>query len=186
MATKNYILQNVLDASTERVSYIFDHFEKIYISFSGGKDSTVMMHIVMKEAIRRGRIVGVLIIDLEAQYKYTIEHLEEMVEKYRANIDLHWFCGELLLRNAVSDFEPKWTCWDSNKQDLWVRKKPKYSSDLSQYDFYFPKMEFEEFMVLFGKWYSNGKNTAAFIGIRADESLHRYRAITATKKKSYL
>lgn len=182
MATKNYILQNVLDASTERVSYIFDHFEKIYISFSGGKDSTVMMHIVMKEAIRRGRIVGVLIIDLEAQYKYTIEHLEEMVEKYRANIDLHWFCGELLLRNAVSDFEPKWTCWDSNKQDLWVRKKPKYSSDLSQYDFYFPKMEFEEFMVLFGKWYSNGKNTAAFIGIRADESLHRYRAITATKK----
>ena len=42
--------------------------------------------------------------------------------------------------------------------------------------------EFEEFMVLFGKWYSQDKLTAGFIGIRADESLHRYRAITATKK----
>jgi predicted phosphoadenosine phosphosulfate sulfurtransferase len=43
-------------------------------------------------------------------------------------------------------------------------------------------MEFEEFMVLFGKWYAKDKLTAGFIGIRADESLHRYRAITAQKE----
>jgi predicted phosphoadenosine phosphosulfate sulfurtransferase len=42
-------------------------------------------------------------------------------------------------------------------------------------------MEFEEFMVLFGKWYGNGKLTAGFIGIRSDESLHRYRAIVSRK-----
>ena len=48
-------------------------------------------------------------------------------------------------------------------------------------DFYVPKMEFEEFMVLFGKWYSQNKSCAGFIGIRSDESLHRYRAITSIK-----
>lgn len=37
-------------------------------------------------------------------------------------------------------------------------------------------------MVLFGEWYSGGALTAGFIGIRADESLHRYRAIVSTKK----
>jgi predicted phosphoadenosine phosphosulfate sulfurtransferase len=44
-------------------------------------------------------------------------------------------------------------------------------------------MEFEEFMVLFGEWYSeNGKfKTGAFIGIRCDESLHRYMAIASNK-----
>ncbi len=64
-------------------------------------------HLVLEEARKRGRKVGLLIIDLEAQYSATIEHIQEMVEKYEDCIDLHWFCGELLLRNAVSDYEPK-------------------------------------------------------------------------------
>lgn len=89
---------------------------------------------------------------------------------------------QLLLRNAVSDYEPKWCCWDEEKKDIWIRQKPKEEINTDIYDFYFPKMEFEEFMVLFGKWYSKDSLTAGFIGIRSDESLHRYRAITANKK----
>lgn len=182
MATKKYLKISVLEATKKRIEQVFDSFEKYYISYSGGKDSTVMMHLVMQEAIKRNKKVGVLIIDLEAQYSLTIEHLKEMVNRYKEHIDLHWFCGELLLRNAVSDFQPKWVCWDEENKNIWVRQKPKEASDLSQYDFYIPKMEFEEFMVLFGKWYSGGALTAGFIGIRADESLHRYRAIVSQKK----
>ena len=174
---------SVLEASKQRISNTFDDFEKIYISFSGGKDSSVMTHLVLNEAKKRNRIVGLLIIDLEAQYQSTIDHIEEMINMYKDNIDLHWFCGELLLRNAVSDFEPKWVCWDEGKKDIWVREKPELASNLSQYDFYIPKMEFEEFMVIFGEWYSQGVLTAGFIGIRSDESLHRYRAITSQKKE---
>lgn len=181
MATKVYNNKTVLEASIERISRVFDSFDKIYISFSGGKDSSVMSHLVLAEAKKRNRKVGFLIIDLEAQYNDTISHIEHMIEIYKDNIDLHWICAELLLRNAVSNYEPRWICWDESKKDVWVRNKPELASDLSQYDFYQPKMEFEEFMVLFGEWYSKGQNTAAFIGIRADESLHRYRAITSRK-----
>ena len=158
MSAKKYIDINVLEAAKNRISKTFDDFERLYISFSGGKDSTVMVHLVMDEAIKRGVKVGLLIIDLEAQYQQTIKHLEEICERYKDHIDLHWFCGELQLRNAVSDFEPKWVCWDSEKENIWVRKKPKLASDLSQYDFYVPKMEFEELMVLFGQWYSQGRS----------------------------
>ena len=182
MSNKVYLQQSVLSASKERISKVFDNFEKYYISFSGGKDSSVMTHLVLEEARKRNKKVGLLIIDLEAQYDLTITHLREMINSYKDVIDLHWFCGELLLRNAVSDFEPKWVCWDEESKDIWVRDKPEEASDLSQYDFFFPKMEFEEFMVLFGKWYAGDKVTAGFIGIRSDESLHRYRAITAAKK----
>jgi len=182
MSQKVYIDKNVLEASKERVSKVFDDFEKYYISFSGGKDSTVMTHLVMEEAIRRGKKVGLLIIDLEAQYKNTIDHIREIVEMYKDHIDLHWFCGELMLRNAVSDFQPKWVCWDEENTNIWVRDKPEEASDLTQYDFYVPKMEFEEFMVIFGKWYAGDSLTAGFIGIRSDESLHRYRAIVSQKK----
>lgn len=181
MATKLYNNKSVLQASQERISKVFDNFEKIYISFSGGKDSSVMTHLVLAEARKRNVKVGLLIIDLEAQYNDTIKHIEEMVDTYKDNIELHWFCGELLLRNAVSNYQPRWVAWDEEKKDIWVRPKPKYASDLSQYDFYVPKMEFEELMVIFGEWYSQGKTTAAFIGIRADESLHRYRAIVSRK-----
>lgn len=182
MGKKIYLEKSVLELSKKRISKTFDDFERIYISFSGGKDSTVMTHLVLEEAIKRNRKVGLLIIDLEAQYSETIKHIEEMCEIYKDNIDLHWFCGELLLRNGVSDFEPKWVCWDEEKKNIWVREKPKLASDLNQYDFYQPKMEFEEFMVIFGKWYAKDKMCAGFIGIRSDESLHRYRAITSEKK----
>jgi predicted phosphoadenosine phosphosulfate sulfurtransferase len=181
MATKLYNDKTVLKASQERISQVFDNFNRIYISFSGGKDSSVMTHLVLAEAKKRNRKVGLLIIDLEAQYNDTITHIEQMIEMYKDNIDLHWVCAELLLRNAVSNYEPRWVCWDEDKKDVWVRQKPKLASDLTQYDFYQRKMEFEEFMVIFGEWYSKGENTCAFIGIRSDESLHRYRAITSRK-----
>ena len=43
---------NVLQAAKDRINYTFDNFERVYISFSAGKDSTLMLHLVMEEAIR--------------------------------------------------------------------------------------------------------------------------------------
>ena len=94
---KRYLEKTVLEAARERVKYAFDNFERIYISFSGGKDSSVMFHLVMEEAIRRERKVGVLLIDLEAQYKLTIQHAEEMFALYADHIDLHWVCLPMLV-----------------------------------------------------------------------------------------
>jgi len=183
MKAKRYQLESVLTASVERISAIFDDFENIYVSFSAGKDSTVMLHLVMDEAIKRNREVGVLLIDLEAQYSDTIKHGYEVISKYSSHIDLHWCCLPMLLRNAVSNFEPRWICWDKEKKDIWIREMPEFAKTEIDYPFYVNNMEFEEFIVLFGKWYSDygRKKTAAFIGIRADESLHRYRAIASNK-----
>jgi predicted phosphoadenosine phosphosulfate sulfurtransferase len=89
---KRYQKPNVYDAACERVRYAFDNFERVYVSFSGGKDSSVMLHLVAAEAIKRGRKIGVLFIDLEAQYALTISHIREMVDLYRDHIELHWVC----------------------------------------------------------------------------------------------
>lgn len=181
MKIKEYQSYNVLTASRERIKIVFEQFERVYVSFSGGKDSTVMLHLVMQEAIKRNRIVGVLIIDLEAQYADTITHIHNMIEMYKSHIDLHWVAIPMLLRNAVSNFEPRWVCWDESKKDIWVRPKPELAVDASIYPFYQDKMEFEEFMVIWGDWYAQGRLCAGFIGIRADESLHRYCAIARNK-----
>ena len=183
MQVKKYQEDNVLEASRKRIKVIFDNFNRIYLSFSGGKDSSVMMHLVLEEAIKRNRTIGILIIDLEAQYKDTMDHVKEMVTRYKDNIDLHWVCVPLLLRNALTNYEPRWVCWDEDKKSSWVREMPENAKTSKDYPFFINKMEFEEFMVLFGEWYSNGEPTAAFIGIRADESLHRYCAIATWDKQ---
>ncbi len=52
---KVYLDQNVYDAAIDRINYVFDNYEKMYVSFSAGKDSTVMLHMVMNEAVKRGK-----------------------------------------------------------------------------------------------------------------------------------
>lgn len=180
---KKYKEQNVLDAARERIAYAFDVFERIYVSFSGGKDSSVMLHLVMQEAIKRDRIVGVLIVDLEAQYSATIEHIHEMIAMYKSHMDLHWVCVPLKLRNAVTNYEPQWTAWQPEKKDIWVRDIPKEAT--TSYEWYVPGMEFEEFIVVWGEWYAQDKPTGGFIGIRADESLNRFRTIAVWDKKMH-
>ena len=186
METKKYIGADVLTESRERVSYIFDEFERVYVSFSGGKDSSVMLHLVMDEAIKRDRKVGVLLIDLEAQYSETIKHSEEMFELYKDNIIPYWVCLPISLSNAVSNFEPRWKCWDGDKKDLWVRDMPKECiSDLDYFEWFEDGMEFEEFVPLFGEWFAGDSRSCGFIGIRADESLNRFRTICTIKKETY-
>lgn len=174
---------DVLEAAKNRVNLILDEIKYPFVSLSGGKDSTVLLHITMDEAKKRNRKIGVLIIDLEAQYRDTVLNLENLVEMYKDNIDLHWVCAELSLRNATSVYEPQWRSWDKTKEHIWVRQKPKLSSDLSQYDFYVPGMEFEEFVPLFGEWYGGDENSCAMVGIRADESLNRYKTVAVFKKE---
>lgn len=174
---------NVYEESVKRVNWTFDNFEKVYLSFSAGKDSTVMLHITLQEAKKRKQKIGLLIVDLEGQYKLTIDHIHECIDMYKDYIDLYWVCLPLHLRNAVSVYEPFWLCWDDDRKDDWIRELP--SNCISEHD-YFPffkkGMEFEEFVPEFGEWYSEGKLTACLVGIRTDESLNRFRTISSKKK----
>jgi predicted phosphoadenosine phosphosulfate sulfurtransferase len=176
---------NVLSAAQQRISKVFDDFPRIYLSFSGGKDSAVMMHLVMNEAIKRNRKIGVLFVDLEAQYKLTIDHVSEMMDLYKEHIDPYWCALPLHMRNAVSQYEPQWVCWQPGREKDWVRQPPQMAiTDESYFPFFRRAMEFEEFVPAFGHWYAQDKLCACFVGIRSDESLNRYRTI-ARKKSTF-
>lgn len=174
---------NVYQAAIERIEWAFDNNERVYVSFSAGKDSTCMLHMCCDEARKRGVKIGVLLIDLEGQYRLTIEHAQKMREYYADCTEWFWVCLPIHLRNAVSVYEPFWKCWDKEAEKQWIRPMPDDCiKDLDYFDFFEDGMEFEEFVPLFGEWYSQGKPTACFVGIRADESLNRYRTIASKYK----
>lgn len=186
MDNRRYLGIDVLTASKERIKWAFDNFEKICISFSGGKDSTVMTHLVMEESKKRNRKVALLFIDWEIQYKLTIEHVQHIYDMYKDYIIPYWVALPLLTDNACSMYEPEWISWDKAKENLWTRKPPKIAiTDENYFPFYYYKITFEEFVPLFGEWYGEGKSIACFVGIRTRESLNRYRALTNKKKNKY-
>lgn len=183
---KIYTEQNVLDAALERLRFIFQEFENVYFSVSGGKDSSVMVQLAERVAAELNRSYDVLYIDFEAQYARTIQHIEEL--KTLPHIGKFYHVAlPMALRNAVSMLQPKWICWDDAARDIWVRPQPRDAITMENcpWPWYRPGEEFEDFIVEFAHWYheTHPGKTACGVGIRADESLNRFLTIAFYERK---
>ncbi|WP_337653224.1 DUF3440 domain-containing protein [Halomontanus rarus] len=192
--TKKYLEKNVLEAARDRMHYVFDEFDHVYLSVSAGKDSSVMLQLAARIARERNDspTFDVLLVDLEAQYRATIDHFEELIDTYDDAIGrVYWVCLPLSLRNAVSQIQPKWTCWNREQREKWVRDLPDRDCVLSEddhpFEWFEPHMEFEDFIDEFASWYAaeHDGTTAAGIAIRSDESLNRFRSLTSDTKQRF-
>lgn len=180
--TKKMLDINVYDAAIFRLGWVFDTFPKVCLSFSGGKDSTVLFHLMASIAKEKKKKFSVLFIDWEAQYNMTIGHVRVMKELYAEFVeDFYWVALPLTTVNGVSQTQPEWISWAKGVQ--WVRNPP--SEAIIDYDF-FPfyryAMTFEEFIPAFSEWLAGDSLLSSLIGIRADESLNRYCAVDSKKK----
>lgn len=187
MSTKKYLDIDVYQAARERYRMIYREFDRVYVSFSNGKDSGVLLNMAIDAAREAGKLpVNVLYIDMEAQYRHAIEFTERMFS--REEVEGWWVCLPIHLRNAVSQIQPYWIPWEEGKRDAWVREYPDNKhvvNDVGYFPFFRYGMEFEEFVPAFADWFSQGKKTACLVGIRSDESLNRFRTIRNDKKVTY-
>lgn len=187
--SKIYLQKDVLTAARERMAFVFDHYDRIVVSYSGGKDSTVLLELARQEAVRRKRQIYALFVDPEAQYSETISQIEHAILGDPTIIPF-WICVPLLWRNGVSVFQPHWRSWDPDEQERWVRPMPTHAcvhSDPAEFPFYDVNFGIDEVVGEFPKWLIQpGEQYASLVGIRADESFHRYTAIKGKRRKSYL
>lgn len=181
---------NVYDAAVKRIAFIFDNFERVYLSFSGGKDSGVMLNITLDYMRKNGitRKIGVMILDNEANYEYSLAFMHSILEKNLDLLDVYWCCLPITLPCTVSAYAVEWQCWGERDREQWIRPVPQksYVVDLTNcpFGFFKPDMPYNEFWDRFGDWYGHGKRTACMIGIRASESLNRFRAIMNAQKET--
>lgn len=191
MATRIYKEANVYDAAIERLDFIFANFERIYLSFSGGKDSGIMLNLVVNYMRERGikQKIGIQILDNEANYEYSLEFMHRILEANKEYLDVYWCCMPVTLPCTVSSYEIDWQCWGEEDKHRWIRPMPgdDYIVNMDNHPFgenFIPGMQYDHFWDMFAEWYSQGKTTANLIGIRTDESLNRFRAIMNDAKET--
>ncbi len=185
--------KNVYDAANERIEFIFSEFKRIYVSFSGGKDSGVMLNLCI-DYMRRNKItdrkIGVMILDNEANYEHSLTFMHKILSENLDILDVYWCCLPITLPCTVSAYATEWQCWGVKDEKRWIRPMPKqeYIVNLQNMPFgewFEENMPYDEFWDKFGEWYSQGETCACLIGIRADESLNRYRAILNEAKTTW-
>jgi predicted phosphoadenosine phosphosulfate sulfurtransferase len=181
--------KNVYDAAQERIKFLFDNFQRIYISFSGGKDSGVMLNLMI-DYMRKHKItnkIGVQIFDNEANYEYSLHFMHKIIQENLDLLDVYWCCLPITLPCTVSSYAIEWQCWGENDKQRWIRPVPNQDYIVNMknhnFDFFKENMNYDDFWDGFAEWYSQGKRTANIIAIRTVESLNRFRAIMNPDKK---
>lgn len=160
--------KNVLAAARERISFIFDEFSDIQVSVSGGKDSTVLLHLALQEAEKRNRKIEVFFLDQEAEYDATIQLMRTQMS--HPLVVPRWYQVPMYMTNATSSSDYFLYAW--GEDDKWIREKEPNSIHCIDEDY--PKRFYELFPYL----EKQNPNKAYLIGLRADESITRYRAVT--------
>ncbi len=182
MLKQVYINKTVLDAARERMAFIFDEFENIIVSVSGGKDSTVLAHLALSEANRRGRKVGVFFLDEEVVYDSTVKQVDYLMSMYPENTNRLWLQVEFKLTNATSLTEGQLICWEAGKHKIWMRPKRKDSIQHPPWDREKETIRDKNkgfgFYDALDNFQNSRENTAFLVGLRATESPNRWRAVS--------
>lgn len=180
---REYMEENVYDAFLRRMKLIFEEFDHIFISFSGGKDSGLLLNLVLdyRNKYFPEKKLGVFHQDFEAQYTVTSEYIERTFERIKDQVEPYWVCLPMATRTAVSSYEMYWYPWDDKKKESWVRPMPEkeYVINLENNPIttYHYRMHQEDLAKQFGRWYRmahGGGKTVCLLGMRADESMQRY------------
>ena len=190
---REYMSCNVYEATQQRLRLIFEEFDNIYVSFSGGKDSSLLLNLTLdfRRKYYPEKKIGVFHQDFEAQYTVTTEFIERTFERIKDEVEPYWVCLPMATRTALSSYQMYWYPWDDTKEEAWVRPMPQHeyvinlkNNPMTTYRY---RMHQEDLAKQFGRWYriSHGdKKTVCLLGMRADESLQRYSGFL-NKKYGY-
>jgi predicted phosphoadenosine phosphosulfate sulfurtransferase len=178
---KSYTDGNVLDAALDRIRFCYKRFDHVAVSFSGGKDSTAVLNLAIKVARELGRLpVHTIFVDEEAIHPTTVEYVERV--RQNPDVRLDWYCLPVKHRNACSNEQPFWHCWNPGERDLWVRELPEHA--ITEHPAFKWGDTFQDWMP---RMFPPSVGAVCLLtGIRTQESLRRFRVIVSKKNDAFV
>ena len=176
---KKYNDTSVYQEALQRIRYLYESFDDVIVSFSGGKDSTALLLCCIDVARELDRLpVHAVFYDEEAIHPPTIDYVERV--RQSPDVYLEWYCQPITPRNACSTSEPFWFCWEPEKTHLWCRDLPERV--ITEH----PRFSFGMSMQEFGVEHFKNSNKVVVQGIRTQESLRRYRIVANKKEDNFI
>lgn len=171
-----YLKHNVLEGARSRIEYLFDEFDQVIVSFSGGKDSTIVLNLALEIAEAKGKLpLPVLFLDQEAEWESAVKYIREVMTDDR--VEPFWLQIPIRIFNATSAKDPWLWCWADGEE--WMREKEEYAIKENVYG----TDRFHALFPAFARHHFKDKTTAFLAGVRCEESPNRL--VSLTDKATY-
>lgn len=177
---KQYIETDVLAEAKKRIAHILDTFDTVAVMFSGGKDSLVVLNLLREVKLERGDDTPVDVVFRDEEL--IPDEVINFVDEYRRQpwIRMIWFCVPLKSTKYVLGVAKSYVQWDTEREH--VRDMPEWAVRLEPGD----DRVFDQYtMDAFTARYFKGR-IAFLTGIRASESLIRFRACVNKLNENYV
>lgn len=176
---KRYIDADVLTEARARIRHIYDVFDAVAVMFSGGKDSLTCLHLVKEFHDENGLgPVNVVFRDEELIPQSVID----FVDLYRRQpwVNMLYYCYPLASKKYVLGRTFQYVQWDPGRRHC--RPMPEWALKLETGD----TRVFDQYS-MDAEVAKNFKGKVCFVtGIRADESIVRFRSAVNKLNENYI
>ena len=177
---RKFIDANVYEEAKKRIHHIYDLHDNVVCSFSGGKDSGVLINIAWEVAQERGLDkVDVIFRDEELVPQAVLDNVFYYRQQPWTNFI--WYAVPLRSNKYILGETSTIVFWDPSGDRQWLRPKPEWAETLEGTEDIFTQYSMDNIIA------KNYKGSVAIMtGVRASESLVRYRSVVNALYDNYI
>jgi predicted phosphoadenosine phosphosulfate sulfurtransferase len=181
---KKYLDIDVVTAARQRIEHIYDTFDSQMLMWSGGKDSSACLQLLKEFHEKEG--LGP--IDVVFRHEEAINpSVLRFVASFMDNdwMNLHWLCLPLKGEKFVLGKREGYFDWDPDRE--WITEQPEWAITGEELGVSMD-VPMDQWSVdnLVASYLGKRGRVANFTGIRASESLVRFRSVTQKLNENYI